>query len=62
MRKKSQFLEAPTPQNRKIRAIAHFNELKPYKSAKKFFFIFGVFVGRFAFTLRAEFAIIVYKQ
>ena len=37
MRKKSQVLEAPTPKNRKIRAIAHFNELKTYKSAKKFF-------------------------
>lgn len=49
------------PKNRKIRAIAHFNTLKTYKSAK-IFFIFGAFVGRFAFTLRAEFAIIVYKQ
>ena len=27
----------PSAKNRKIRAIAHFNTLKTYKSAKKFF-------------------------
>ena len=33
--KKSQDLAKQAGQNRKIRAIAHFNELKTYKSAKK---------------------------
>ena len=60
--KNLQDLAKQAGQNRKIRAIAHFNELKTYKSAKKNFFIFGAFVERFAFTLWAEFAIIVYKQ
>jgi hypothetical protein len=35
LRKKSQDLAKQAGQNRKIRAIAHFNELKTYKSAKK---------------------------
>ena len=35
MRKKLQDLAKQTGQNRKIRASAHFNELKTYKSAKK---------------------------
>ena len=35
LRKKLQDLAKQAGQNRKIRAIAHFNELKTYKSAKK---------------------------
>jgi len=35
LRKKLQDLAKQAGQNRKIRAIAYFNELKTYKSAKK---------------------------
>jgi len=35
LQKKLQDLAKQAGQNRKIRAIAHFNELKTYKSAKK---------------------------
>lgn len=35
LRKKLQDLAKQAGQNRKIRASAHFNELKTYKSAKK---------------------------